>query len=39
LNTGLTIMMMVCVLVILANAFWRWTQVLRGQLPITQTAS
>ena len=39
LNTGLTIMMMVCVVVILANAFWRWTQVLRGQLPITQTAS
>ena len=39
LNTGLTIMMMVCVLVILANALWRWTLVLRGQLPITQTAS
>ena len=39
LNTGLTIMMMVCVLVILTNAFWRWTLVLRGRLPIAQTAS
>ena len=39
LNTTLTIMMMVCVLVILSNAFWRWTLVLRGRLPITQTAS
>jgi carbon starvation protein len=32
LNTGLTIVMMVCVLVILANAAWRCTQVLRGRL-------
>ncbi len=32
-------MMMVCVLVILSNAFWRWTLVLRGRLPITQTVS
>lgn len=30
LNTGLTITMMVCVIVILANACWRWMQVLRG---------
>jgi carbon starvation protein len=34
LNTGLTIIMMVCVLVILANALWRCTQVLRGRLAI-----
>ena len=39
LNTGLTIMMMVCVLVILSNAIWRWALVLRGRLPIAQTAS
>jgi len=34
LNTGLTIIMMVCVVVILANALWRCTQVLRGRLAI-----
>jgi carbon starvation protein len=34
LNTALTIIMMVCVLVILANALWRCTQVLRGRLAI-----
>jgi carbon starvation protein len=34
LNTALTIIMMVCVLVILANAMWRCTQVLRGRLAI-----
>ena len=34
LNTGLTIIMMICVLVILANAMWRCTQVLRGRLAI-----
>jgi carbon starvation protein len=34
LNTGLTIIMMSCVLVILANAMWRCTQVLRGRLAI-----
>ena len=32
LNTGLTIMMMVSVLVILANAAWRWVQVLTGKV-------
>jgi carbon starvation protein len=32
LNTALTIVMMVCVLVILANAAWRCMQVLRGRL-------
>jgi len=34
LDTILTIIMMVCVLVILANALWRCTQVLRGRLAI-----
>ncbi len=34
LNTGLTIIMMVCVLVILTNAMWRCAQVLRGRLAI-----
>ena len=32
LNTSLTIMMMVSVLVILANAAWRWVQVLTGKV-------
>jgi carbon starvation protein CstA len=30
LNTIVTIVMMICVIVILANAVWRWTRVLRG---------
>jgi carbon starvation protein len=34
LDTALTIIMMVCVVVILANAFWRCTQVLRGRIAI-----
>ena len=34
LDTALTIIMMVCVVVILANALWRCTQVLRGRLAI-----
>jgi carbon starvation protein len=38
-NTMLTIIMIVCVVVILSNALWRWTQVLRGRVPIAQTAS
>ena len=37
LNTILTIMMMVSVLVILANAAWRWVQVLTGKVGL-QTA-
>ena len=37
LNTILTIMMMVSVLVILANAAWRWVQVLTGRVGL-QTA-
>jgi carbon starvation protein len=39
LNTGLTVVMMVCVLVILANAMWRWAQVLRGHRPLTEAAA
>ncbi len=35
LNTGLTIMMMVSVIVILTNAAWRWMQVLTGRIPVT----
>ena len=34
LDTVLTIIMMICVLVILANALWRCAQVLRGRLAI-----
>jgi carbon starvation protein CstA len=34
LDTILTIIMMICVLVILINALWRCTQVLRGRLAI-----
>ena len=34
LNSALTIIMMVLVIVILANAFWRCTQVLRGRAAI-----
>ena len=34
LDTALTVVMMVCVVVILANALWRCTQVLRGRLAI-----
>ena len=36
LNTALTVIMMVSVVVILTNAAWRWIQVLRGRVaPIT----
>ena len=34
LNSALTVIMMVCVLVILANALWRCTQVLRGRIGV-----
>jgi carbon starvation protein len=34
LNSGLTVMMMVSVVVILTNAAWRWIQVLTGRIPI-----
>ena len=33
-NTSLTIIMMVCVIVILANAVWKWTRVLTGRQAI-----
>jgi hypothetical protein len=38
LNSIVTVTMMVCVVVILANAIWRWMQVLRGgteSVPVT----
>jgi carbon starvation protein CstA len=34
LNSALTVIMMICVVVILANAFWRCVQVLRGRIAI-----
>jgi carbon starvation protein len=34
LNSALTVIMMVCVLVILGNALWRCTQVLRGRIEV-----
>ena len=36
LNTGLTVVMMVCVVVIISNAGWRCLQVLRGRLEPAQ---
>ncbi len=33
-NTMLTVVMMVCVVVILSNAAWRWLQVLRGRIEV-----
>jgi carbon starvation protein len=40
LNSALTIIMMACVLLILANAFWRWTLVLRGRIaPLVETTT
>jgi carbon starvation protein len=35
LNSTLTVIMMVCVVMILASALWRCTQVLRGRIAIT----
>lgn len=32
MNTSLTIVMMICVLVILTNAAWKWMQVLTGRV-------
>ena len=37
LNTILTIVMMVCVLVILANAMWKWLSVLSGRTQLATT--
>jgi len=34
INTSLTIIMMICVVVILANAVWKWTRVLSGRQAI-----
>ena len=39
LNTTLTVMMMVCVVVILTNAIWKWMQVLRGRVAIVSATS
>jgi carbon starvation protein len=33
-NTTLTVIMLVCVVVILSNAVWRWVQVLRGRVAV-----
>ena len=38
-NTTLTVIMMVCVIVILSNAVWRWMQVLRGRIEIAAATS
>jgi carbon starvation protein len=32
MNTSLTIIMMLCVIVILSNAIWKWMQVLTGRV-------
>jgi carbon starvation protein len=34
IDTTLTVIMMVCVVIILSNAMWRWLQVLRGRIPV-----
>ncbi len=36
LNTTLTVIMMVCVIVILSNAWWKWVQVLSGRARVAQ---
>jgi carbon starvation protein len=36
LNTTLTVIMMVCVIVILSNALWKWVQVLSGRPRVAQ---
>jgi carbon starvation protein len=33
-DTGLTLIMMVCVIIILTNPMWRWLQVMRGRIAI-----
>ena len=38
LNSGLTVMMMVAVLVVLVNAGWRCIGVLTGRIPVTVSA-
>jgi carbon starvation protein len=38
-NTTLTIVMMICVVVILSNAIWKWTRVLSGRQAIAPATS
>ena len=38
-NTTLTVVMMICVVVILSNAIWKWTRVLSGRQAIAEAAS
>jgi carbon starvation protein len=38
LNTALTVIMMMLVVVILANAVWRWMQVMRGRVQVSVPA-
>jgi carbon starvation protein len=39
MNSILTVIMMVCVIIILANAMWRCTQVLRGRVAVVPVSS
>ena len=39
IDTALTVIMMVCVVIILTNAVWRWMQVLRGRVAVAQATS
>ena len=38
-NTTMTVVMLVCVVVILSNAVWRWTLVLRGRVAVAAATS
>jgi carbon starvation protein len=38
-NTTLTVVMMICVVVILTNAIWKWTQVLSGRQAVAEATS
>jgi len=38
-DTFLTVIMMVCVVIILTNAVWRWMQVLRGRIEVAPATS
>jgi carbon starvation protein len=39
IDTFLTVIMMVCVVIILTNAVWRWMQVLRGRVAVAEATS
>jgi carbon starvation protein len=39
IDTALTVIMMVCVVIILTNAVWRWMQVLRGRIEVAPATS